>query len=70
MKFKEGDKVRQKHTRATRIGTIIGIWENDEYIFNKTEKILFVSKGEYKVSLDNDLNNGYITFSENELLKI
>jgi len=66
-----GDKVKQKYTLADRVGTVIGIWEEDEYFSSPEGKIiLFACKGEYKVQFYNDMNDSYATFSEQELLKL
>ena len=66
--MKIGDRVKQKYTRANRKGTVIGIWEEDEYIENNKERILFAVKGEVKVRFDNStLESAYHTFSETEL---
>ena len=65
------DRVKQKHTKAIRTGIIIGIWEKDEYIKDKNKnQILFACKGEYKVKFDNETGQGYVTFSEQELIKL
>jgi len=69
--FKIGDRVRQKYTLAERTGTIIGIWEEDNYFTDKEGKrILFACKGEYQVRFDNEIGNGVITFSGKELEKL
>lgn len=64
--MKIGDRVKQKHTKANRKGTVIGIWEEDEYIQSNEERILFAVKGEIKVRFDNP-ESTYHTFSETEL---
>ena len=67
--FEINDRVKQKNTRASRFGTVIGVWEKDIYIdTEKGEKILFAEKGEYKVRMDNQ--NNYSTFSSDEIIKV
>jgi hypothetical protein len=69
--FKIGDKVRQKFTVANRIGTVIGIWEDDEYVTDKEgNSILLASKGELKVQFDNNSQGVYSTFSNQEVIKL
>lgn len=70
-KLKIGDRVRQKFTRADRRGTIIGIWEHDYQILDdKNQLVTFAIQGEFKVKLDNNSENSYITFSNEEITKI
>lgn len=69
--MKIGEKVKQKNTIAQRIGTIIGIWEKDEYYYGKDgNEICFACKGEFKVKFDNDKSDGYQTFSIQQLEKL
>ncbi len=70
--LKIGDRVKQKRTNGTRIGTVIGIWEKDEYLTdNSGNRVLFAIKGEIKVNFDyQDSRTIYHTFSEVELEKI
>lgn len=70
MSLNIGDRVKQKFTRANRIGTIIDIYEEDFYIKSGNERILFAVEGEYKVEFDSDPGEGYITLSGAELEKI
>lgn len=69
--LKIGDKVKQKFTSANRIGTVIGIWEDDEYFTDiEGNSILFACKGELKVQFDYNSQGVYSTFSSQELIKL
>lgn len=68
--LKISDRVKQKHTRAERHGTIIGFWENDEYIMTEEGKVLFAISGEVKVKFDLNDKDVFVTFSKNELIKL
>ena len=69
--MKIGDRVKQKYTIAQRIGTISGIWEEDEFYFGKDgNAICFACKGDFKVKFDNPKNDGYQTFSSQQLEKL
>jgi hypothetical protein len=66
--LKEGNRVKQKHTVAKRIGTVVGIWEKDEYyLLPNGDNILFACKNEVKVQFDYAKEGSYATFSEQEL---
>ena len=66
-----GDKVKQKRGKATRVGTIIGIWDDNQYIIDKEgNSILVARKGEFKVRFDDITNNTFETFYTEELVKM
>lgn len=66
--IKIGDRVKQKHTLAQRTGTVVGVWEKDEYLKKENEEILFATKGEIKVRFDDSESvTTYCTFSQTEL---
>lgn len=65
-----GDKVKLRFRNTTQIGTIIGIWEEDEYIVDlKGNKRLLAKKGDYKVRFDHDDIDSSQTFSKGQLIK-
>ena len=69
--MKINDRVKIKNTRAHRTGTIIGVWDEDYYIFNiKKERILFAVAGELKVKLDGYEEESIVTFSPSEIILI
>ena len=70
IEFKINDRVKQKHTKAERKGTIIGIWENDEYLATRKGKVLFAIKGELKIKFDQTDNDSFVTLSKSELIKM
>lgn len=66
-----GDKVKLKYNSTHGIGMIVGIWDKTEYIIdNEGNSKLLASKGDYKVSFDNDLPSSYQTFSGQLLIKL
>ncbi|MBX3164457.1 MAG: hypothetical protein KF900_08250 [Bacteroidetes bacterium] len=69
--FKIGDRVKVKNTRATRLGTIVGVFEEDFFYAEPNgEKIRYAVKGEFQVKLDNNPEGSYIPFSNEEIVKI
>lgn len=67
MAFNVDDRIKQKYTRANRLGTVIGVYGEDFYIESNGEQILFAVAGEYKVKFDSDPGIGYSTLSGEEL---
>lgn len=52
MKFKIGDNILVKRNNDFKKGKIIGYFNEDCYLSSNNERILYASKGEYKIQLE------------------
>ncbi|MEO9806690.1 MAG: hypothetical protein ABJF04_25745 [Reichenbachiella sp.] len=67
MSYKINDRVKQLNTSANRLGTIIGIYEEDVYVNSNGERILFAVAGELKVKFDYEEGDGFTPMSRSEV---
>ena len=62
--MKIGDVVRLKYKCTKLIGTIIGIWEEDQFIDPiNGSSVKFAQRGDFKVSFKGHCNGEYQTYS-------
>lgn len=69
MEFKIGDRVKDKNSLANRTGTITGIYEEDLYIESNGKRILYASKGEFKIKFDYHKGDGNVPMHGSQLEK-
>ena len=70
MEFGKGDRVKDTTLLANRIGTVVGIYEEDKFIESNGEIILFASKGEFQIRFDNDKGDGIVPMHGSQLEKV
>ncbi|MCV9389149.1 hypothetical protein [Reichenbachiella ulvae] len=64
MSVKMYSRVRVLNPPSERIGTVVGVFDEDYYINNKGDNVLYASRGELKVHFDGAPEGDFVPYAE------